>query len=202
MWVPLTGRPGRCLGLAMTLTLLLGCDVLPRDSAGTLERVRHGTLRVGVADHAPWVIFKDGRVSGIEPALLEAWAQRLDARIQWRRGAEAELVEALHRRELDVLAAGLDVRTPYSSKLALTQPYVDIIDSQGRKRHKVLAVVQGENALLLALDRFLAEQDREALRQRAQQALSRPSQSQALPESPGFDGSPLRVHHHAARRSL
>jgi polar amino acid transport system substrate-binding protein len=164
---PYTHR--RVIFVFLISALLAGCDAIPRDSAGALNRVRGGELRVAVADNPPWVRFEDARVAGLEPELIEAWAKGLGARVVWRRGAEAELVEALHRREVDVLAAGLEGKTPYQSKLGLTQPYVEIEDRYGAKKQHVLAVTQGESALLLSLDRFLAAQDRARLRRRIHQ---------------------------------
>jgi polar amino acid transport system substrate-binding protein len=115
------------------------------------------------------VRFENGHVAGLEPELIEAWAKRLGARVNWKHGAEAELIEALHRREIDVLAAGLDSKTPYKSELGLTQPYVKVEDRHGSKKKHVLAVTPGESALLFALDQFLAVQDQAGLRRRAQQ---------------------------------
>jgi polar amino acid transport system substrate-binding protein len=156
--------------LALTVLFLAGCDSLPRDSAGALNRVRGGELRVGVADNPPWARFEGGRVTGLEPELIDAWAKGLGAPVTWRSGGEAELIEALHRREINVLAAGLDSKTPYKSKLALTQPYIEVEDRYGIKKKHVLAVTPGESALLFSLDRFLAAQDKAMLRRRAQQA--------------------------------
>ncbi len=162
-------RFGALAVLAAAL-LLSGCDALPRDSVGTLRRVQSGgELRVGVADNPPWVRFDGERVRGIEPELIEGWAKTMGARVRFRRGAEAELVEALHRRELDVMAAGFDSKTPHAPRIGPTQPYVAVEDRHGKKKKHVLAVTQGESALLLSLDRFLAGQNTEALRRRAQQ---------------------------------
>jgi hypothetical protein len=165
-------RPSAHQRLALVLlstVLLIGCDPIPRDSAGALNRVRGGELRVGVADHPPWVRFEGGRVAGLEPELIEAWAKGLGARVSWKHGAEAELVEALHRREVDVLAAGLDSKTPYKPELGLTQPYIEVEDRHGSKKKHVLAVTPGESALLFSLDQFLAAQDKAGLRRLVQQ---------------------------------
>jgi ABC-type amino acid transport substrate-binding protein len=159
-----------CLALiCLSVILLISCDTIPRDSAKALNRVRGGELRVGVADDPPWVRFEGGRIAGLEPELIEAWAKELGARVNWRSGAEAELIEALHRREVDVMAAGLDSKTPYKAKLGLTQPYVEVQDQYGSKKKHVLAVTPGESALLFSLDQFLAAQDKAKLRRRAQQ---------------------------------
>ncbi|HZH26608.1 MAG TPA: transporter substrate-binding domain-containing protein [Azospirillaceae bacterium] len=221
---------------AATLALLAGCDDFPKDSAGSLARIHDGEVRVGVADNPPWVVFEGDRVTGVEPALIQAWADGLGAQVHWVRGAEAELVEALNRRELDLMAAGLSHRTPHASRLGLTQPYLETairvgapagepvpddlagmqvavppgrpalvgrlrdekavpaegngqgaraaklvagydveleaegLSPGGRRLHtekRVMAVMPGESALLLDLDRFLLGVDEAALRRRA-----------------------------------
>lgn len=155
--------------LCLLLLALAGCDLIPRDAAGALEEARGGELRVGVSPNPPWVITSDGRVAGLEPELIERWASEQDARVVWQHGSVDMLVEALHRREIDVLAAGLDASTPFKPRLALTQPYLETADRFGRSRRHVLAVTQGESALLFALDRYLAVQDEAALRTRLSQ---------------------------------
>ena len=146
--------------LAAATLAAWSCTYVPRDSHGALERVRDGVVRVGVVEHPPWTVIDDGVVSGIEPQLLEAWASRLGARVEWRAGDLDELAEALHRRELDVLAGGLHQNTPYATKLALTQPYAESQDPHRKTRRLVLAVTPGESALLFALDQFVAALDR------------------------------------------
>jgi hypothetical protein len=121
-----------------------------------------------VVDNPPWVRFDNQTITGLEPELIEAWAKSINARVLWQRGAESKLVEALNRRELDVMVAGLDSRTPYHAQLALTQPYVEVEDRRGAKKKHLLAVTPGESALLLSLDRFLAAQDRARLKHRAE----------------------------------
>ena len=112
-----------CCMAGMMLLAIAGCD-FPRDAEDTLERVRGGELRVGVSENPPWVHLTDGRVEGIEPALLHGLAEQLGARIRWIRGTEAELIEALRRRELDLVAAGLKANTPWSSRLGRSRPYL------------------------------------------------------------------------------
>ncbi|HEX8310338.1 MAG TPA: transporter substrate-binding domain-containing protein [Chthoniobacteraceae bacterium] len=162
--------------LAVTAGFLVGgCGEFPRDAAGTLKRGRvGGELRVGAVEHAPWVRWEGEHASGIEPELIDAWARQIGANVRWRRGAVAELAGALHRREIDVLIAGFKDDTPHASEIALTQPYVKTHDLRGKKESHVLAVMPGENALLLSLDRFLAGQDAEAFRKRAESEQAKP----------------------------
>ncbi len=160
-------RTGEPLAILSVLLLLAACDQLPRDAAGALKRIQSTReVRVGVAEHEPWVRWEGDRATGFEPELIEQWAHTLGARVLWRRDAVAELVKALHRREIDVLAAGLEETTPYAPEVAATQPYLEAPDREGKKTPRVLAVTQGESALLFSLDRFLLQQDDAKLRQR------------------------------------
>jgi polar amino acid transport system substrate-binding protein len=145
----------RCSALVV-LAATAACTAIPRDVNGALASVRGGVLRVGVVEHPPWIIVDDGAVSGSEAQLIERWAAQLAARVEWRPGDIDQLVDALHRREIDVLAGGLGQKTPYAHRLALTQPYADVEDPHGKKQRLVLAVTPGESALLLELDRFLS----------------------------------------------
>ena len=110
--------------LVLGASLLAGCAV-PDDPAGTLERVRGGTMRVGVSESVPWVRLRGPRPRGIEPALLGGFARSLGARIEWVEGSESELMAALHEHELDVVVAGLTRKgSPWDREAAITRPYV------------------------------------------------------------------------------
>jgi polar amino acid transport system substrate-binding protein len=135
---------------------MASCSAVPRDSHGALDRVRGGVLRAGVVDHPPWTVVDDHTITGTEAQLVEDWAGQLGARVEWRAGDLDELAQALHRREIDLLAAGLHQKTPYASQLALTQPYAESTDAHGETQRFVLAVTPGESALLFNLDQFLA----------------------------------------------
>ncbi len=139
------------------MVLIAGCD-MPRDPEGTFRRVQGGTLRVGVTEHEPWTRWEGGRPSGIEVELLESFAQHLGAQIDWTHDAEGRLLETLQGGSLDVVIAGIKDSTPWSSEVALTQPYLEL---QGDRY--VMAVQQGENRWLLELDRFLQSHRGQAL---------------------------------------
>ncbi|CAA9266271.1 MAG: hypothetical protein AVDCRST_MAG42-3211 [uncultured Chthoniobacterales bacterium] len=166
---------GRSATIFAAVLLIAGCDRLPRDSAGALKKIEsERQVRVGVAEHEPWVRWEGDRATGLEPELIEQWAQTLGARIVWRRDSVAELVKALHRREIDVLAAGLEETTPYAPEVAASQPYLEAPDREGKKTPRVIAATQGESALLFSLDRFLGQQDEAKLSQRLHE-LSQPA---------------------------
>jgi polar amino acid transport system substrate-binding protein len=146
----------RILRVWCCLAALASCG-LPRDSDHTLDRVRGGELRVGVTDHAPWVTIQGDRMDGIEPRLIEELARGLGARPVWRRGSESEILEALHRRELDIVAGGLTDDSPWKGQVAFTHPHFN--DTVTGRAH-VFAVPPGENAFLVHVERFIAPRER------------------------------------------
>jgi ABC-type amino acid transport substrate-binding protein len=150
------GHRHRIRALILASLVLGGGCQLPHDAEGTAKRVQGGVMRVGVSAHAPWVTDHDGKLGGVEVELIRGMAKHLDARIEWTRGTEAQLMELLHRHKLDVVIAGLDDTTPWSDRVALTEPYVTVRDPlTGKKQKHVWASAPGESRWLLELDRYL-----------------------------------------------
>jgi DNA-binding transcriptional LysR family regulator len=140
--------------LAAAVGLATSCG-LPHDSHGTLNRVRGGELRVGVTHHPPLDSVAGGTVSGPEPRLAAAIARAARATPSFRLGSESELLEALERRDVDLVIGGLHHDSPWKTRVALTRPYR--IDTLTGVRY-VLATSAGENAWLVFVERFLAAQ--------------------------------------------
>lgn len=142
---------------AAALVVLSGCSGgIPADPDGTLERVTDGTLRVGVSHNPPWVdLGVEGEPTGSEVALVRRFAEQIDADIEWTDSSEAPLVDALDRGELDLLIAGFVADTPWSEKAAVTRPFAEIANSRGEREKHVMLAPMGENAFLVALERFL-----------------------------------------------
>jgi polar amino acid transport system substrate-binding protein len=113
----------RCTGIFILLLLSLAACDLPRDSEGTLDRVRGGTMRVGVVIDTPWTKDSAGVIGGIEGTMARALAESLGSRIEWIRASEGELLTALHHRELDLVIGGLRATSPWKQQVALTRPY-------------------------------------------------------------------------------
>jgi polar amino acid transport system substrate-binding protein len=117
---------GTRLLVALLLALAPGSCQFPADVDGTLDRVRGGTLRVGVTPADPFVILSDGsEPRGVEAELVKRFARRLDADVEWVPGSEAELMGALHGRQLDVVIAGLTRKSPWQTEVTLTRPYLN-----------------------------------------------------------------------------
>lgn len=143
---PLRRGPEVRAVLLVLVAWLTACDI-PRDAVGTLDRVRGGTLRVGVVSAPPYAVATGDAVTGPEAELVRAFARRVGADVEWRQGSLDDHMQALQSFELDLVAAGLTTTSPWKTKAGFTRPW-----RQEGKRQHVLAVPPGENALLAALE--------------------------------------------------
>ncbi|GAA1491306.1 transporter substrate-binding domain-containing protein [Brachybacterium sacelli] len=149
------------LVLAMMLVLVTaGCQGhFPADSQGTLDRARDGVLRVGISENDPFTeVAPDGSVSGSEVDLIREYAASIDAEVDWQPGGENALAASMKAGDLDVVIGGLASDAPWTSKIALTRPYTSTTGPEGKTVKIVMGVTPGENALLVDLERFLAEE--------------------------------------------
>ncbi|WP_432543958.1 transporter substrate-binding domain-containing protein [Kineococcus sp. SYSU DK002] len=119
----------------MAGVLVTGCQ-WPRDADGTADRVRGGTLRVGIVEAEPWAASTGPQPRGVEVRLVEELAARVDAEVAWAPGATAELVSGLHDGALDLVVGGLTAQDPWTTEVTFTRPYVTT--------RSVVAVPEGE----------------------------------------------------------
>ena len=142
-----------------SLLLLFSCDQYPKDPEKTLEKVKNNVLLVGYAENPPWVIERaedtTHSVDGIEVQLIEEFASRQNASIQWIRNPENELFRSLIDRKLHIVIAGITADTPWKKeKIGITRSFFSTSD----KKH-VMAIQEGENAFLVQLEKFLLEKE-------------------------------------------
>ncbi len=116
------------IALPILLWLPAACGQFPRDAQDTLEQAKAGApLKVGWSAAEPWVRDRGGpEPGGIEPDLIRAWAAREGIRLEWVKGSEGQLVEALSENEVDVAVAGLTKRTAHAASIGMTQPYLSL----------------------------------------------------------------------------
>ena len=155
MLVKHLSKTAAVLTLAALSLTLSSCSEFPADPDGTLDRVRGGTLRVGVSHSPPYIDVRGDEPAGSEAELVREFAAGLGAGVQWTDGGEEFLMDSLHRGELDLVVGGLTDAAPWTDKAALTRPYAEIPDSRGEPRKHVLAAPLGENAFLSVLEEFL-----------------------------------------------
>jgi ABC-type amino acid transport substrate-binding protein len=141
-------------GLFVVLLVVAACE-LPKDADGALEKIRNGTMRVGIAENPPWVAVNGAEVTGVETQLVAELAGQLNSRIKNVHGSETLLLEGLHRRELDIVIGGFTADSPWRHEVALTKPYHE----DRNKRKHVLALPPGENAWLMQVERFLHDNE-------------------------------------------
>ena len=136
----------------LLVLLLVGCG-LPRDPQKTLERVRGKVLTVGVAEDPPFLVRQGQEASGIEAEAIRGFANSLNASVKWVWGAPEKQLAALEKCELDLVAGGIDAKTPWAKKVAVTRPYLEVIDVVACKRgapapgtleHEEVAVEEGD----------------------------------------------------------
>jgi polar amino acid transport system substrate-binding protein len=149
--------------LSSTFLYLLaaGCGLtIPADPENTLERVTGSTMRVGVSPNPPWTdISGAGKPTGTEVDLVREFAGTLQAQIEWVVGGEEPLIAALERGELQLVIGGFTSETPWTEKAAITKPYAETRDPEGKRKKLVMAAPMGENEFLLALEKFLLGKD-------------------------------------------
>lgn len=151
--------PRAVVAAAAVAVLLGGCALLeriPADPDGTLETIGGGVLEAGASLSDPHVVLgDDGSLRGDEVALVESFADEMDAEVDWTVGGEEALVGALEAGELDLVVGGITDATPWADRAAVTRPHDEVVRPDGSTDRFVVLLPMGENALLAALERHI-----------------------------------------------
>lgn len=160
MHMTLLQRIRHLMVVGVLLLTAAGCHGgFPADSQGSLARATGGELRIGIAENPPWTeVAPDGTVSGSEVDLITAYAETLDAEIRWVPAGENALAAEMVEGNIDLVVGGLASDAPWTSEIALTRPYTSTQGPDGKSVDIVMGVRPGENALMVDLERFLAEE--------------------------------------------
>lgn len=107
------------------VSLLAGCDDLPRDPSNTLDNaLERGALRVGVLHSSPWATWQeDGPPGGLEGELVTEFAAELGIGVDAVQAGEEQLFEALIEHELDLVIGGFSLENPWINRVGFTNPY-------------------------------------------------------------------------------
>ena len=136
--------PALCAGL-----LAAGCDRLPRDAAGTSERIEQtGMVRVAVLPATP--------DAAPALALLRRYAARHGASLSPVSLHGEHALHALEEGRVDVVVGHLAKDSPWKTDVALSRAIAGDEPPDGRRPVLRLARRNGENALILATDRAIA----------------------------------------------
>ncbi|MBB6424655.1 hypothetical protein [Sphingopyxis sp. JAI128] len=134
----------------LPLLLALGaCGALPRDAAGTTERIaREHVMRVavlpGTPDAAPAV------------ALLDAYAAKHRARLMLVAAHGEHAARQLEEGRIDALVGHFAKASPWMTDISLSKAVGRREPDDSRQPVLRIARRNGENALILATDRAIA----------------------------------------------
>ncbi len=137
---------------AVLILLLTACQ-LPKDPEGTTQHVEGATLRVGILQDP---------LPEIDATALDLVARRLKARIELVEGNPHDLLDALSRGDLHVLAGGIPKDTPLAKHAGMTNAIGHVTVGADRPQ-RVLLIRKGENRFLLRLNTALRPMTREAM---------------------------------------
>ncbi len=123
----------------------MGCSEIPQDPYNTFVLVsRERPLRVGVIIAPPYVQQRDSDYTGVDVELIKEFARHHEIEVHFQNHGPQDGFEALKGRHIDVLLGGLVEDTPYKN-VGYSRPY---------HQKQVIALAQGENRLLVELERF------------------------------------------------
>ncbi|GGD37177.1 transporter substrate-binding domain-containing protein [Aureimonas glaciei] len=141
--------------LLYAAVFLGGCG-FPEDPAATTERVRSGTLVIGVLEGSSFASFRGETPAGADIDIAMGLASRFSAEPQWVRGSVDQLLYALDNGEVDLLVGGLATSTVLSSRTALSHP-VGRMPLGPAHEGRVFALRMGEIGWQLEVNRFIGE---------------------------------------------
>ena len=132
--------------VAVLPSFIPSCDSLPRDQAGTFDRIKTTReIRVGLIEQEPFVKTVNGEPAGVEVEIIKRFAAGIGAKPVWTHGGEERMMKSLERFELDMVAGGLTKATPWIKHVGITAAY---------REEQIFAVAPGENELVRRLDDF------------------------------------------------
>lgn len=109
--------------VAALLLALLGTAAQADVLGDILDR---GTLRVGVSPFAPWMIEgEDGTLSGFEIDVGNKIARDMGVRAEFLNYKWEDIIPALERGEIDMIAAGMAITPGRALRISFTQGYSD-----------------------------------------------------------------------------
>lgn len=136
--------------LLAALLVAAGCEAIPKDQAGTLDRIgAERQFKVG--------IIASGSSLGLEreQALLDRVANATKARPMIEAGASEPLLVRLEEGQLDLVLGELVPKSPWSTRVTILPPLAEDVTEQGYV-HIVAVARNGENAWISLLHREAA----------------------------------------------
>ena len=101
--------------------------IRPARAADTLAEVKkRGTLIVGMeAAYVPYEFFKDGKIIGYDPDIIDVWAPKLGVKPQLVDTAWNGIIPALYANKFDVIISAMTITKERAEKVLFSMPYAD-----------------------------------------------------------------------------
>jgi len=95
--------------------------------ADTLDEVKkRGTLIVGTeAAYVPYEFFKDGKIIGYDPDIVEHFVSTLGVKVQLVDTAWNGIIPALYAKKFDVIISAMTITKERAEKVLFSMPYAD-----------------------------------------------------------------------------
>ncbi len=106
---------------------LLGLAATRRAYADTLDEVKkRGTLVVGMeAAYVPYEFFKDGKIIGYDPDIIDRFVQKLGVKAELMDTAWNGIIPALYAKKFDVIISAMTITKERAEKVLFSMPYAD-----------------------------------------------------------------------------
>jgi polar amino acid transport system substrate-binding protein len=106
---------------------LLGLAGTRPARADTLDEVKkRGTLVVGMeAAYVPYEFFKDGKIIGYEPDIIDLFVPKLGVKAQLVDTAWNGIIPALYAKKFDVIVSAMTITKERAEKVLFSMPYAD-----------------------------------------------------------------------------
>ena len=117
----------RTLLTAAGSAALLSLPAIHSARADTLAEVKkRGTLIVGMeAAYVPYEFFKDGKIIGYDPDIIDAFVPKLGVKPQLVDTAWAGIIPALYANKFDVIVSAMTITKERAEKVLFSMPYAD-----------------------------------------------------------------------------
>ncbi len=150
-------RPLAALAFVAALLCLAACD-LPRDPNGTMNRVRGGTLVVGIVEGSSYASLGASEATGEDADLARRVADTFGAEPRWTRGTADQMVAALDDGAVDLAIGGIPRRAPWTTRVALTAS-IGGMNLGGERVERAFALPLGENRWMLEVNRVVRRRE-------------------------------------------
>src|ERR1700733_4513902 len=106
---------------------LLGITGTRAARADTLDEVKkRGTLVVGMeAAYVPYEFFKDGKIIGYDPDIIDSFIPKLGGKAQLVDTAWNGIIPALYAKKFDVIVSAMTITKERADKVLFSMPYAD-----------------------------------------------------------------------------